>query len=347
MQNISPFHRQMVANGRGIMGITGVKEYQGREYRDNTSSHHTKKRNKEEKEAKNEVLISKEMDSYRQSIWSNERFSGETYVKWEEKRGTVKTRTEQSKSVEELQMERRIINSQLQEMWRKNSILFKEGEEYVFTIHPYDYRLTVEGGEQKDALGFILNQEEIPKNLYQHILSCTRGHRGQWSEEGEGKYRLFWEVKFNTGYDLRELTREEGRFYTETGTDIMELYMHSAKIPSVYRTKASSIYKPYLVRLGKYGLDSVEDMELSIQYKDGFLYDLDEEYGYGPGQKLWGGQKIIERDEKMEEPERKEHIFIQKLFERMKEFIWKIFGPVKTEEKKQEVKGKKRFDVEI
>ena len=49
----------------------------------------------------------------------------------------------------------------------------------------------------------------------------------------------------------------------------------------------------------------------------------------------------------MEEPERKEHIFIQKLFERMKEFIWKIFGPVKTEEKKQEVKGKKRFDVEI
>lgn len=44
MQNISPFHRQTVANGRGIMGITGVKEYQGREYRDNTSSHHTKKK---------------------------------------------------------------------------------------------------------------------------------------------------------------------------------------------------------------------------------------------------------------------------------------------------------------
>ncbi len=330
------------------MGITGIKEYQGREYRDHSSSHYPLKRNKEEKEEENQVPLSKKINSYEQSIWNDEMFLGETYVKREEKRDPVRAAgTEQRKSVEELQMERRIINSQLQEMWRKNSIFFQEGEEYVFTIHPYDYRLTVEGGEQKDTLGVLLNKEEIPRNLYQHILSCVKGHRGQWSEEGEGKYRLFWEVKFNTGYDLRELTREEGRFYTETGTDIMELYMHSPKIPSVYRTKASSIYKPYLVRLGKYGLDSVEDMNLSITYKDGFLYDIDEEYGYGPGQKLWGGQKIIERDEKIGESERKEDMFIQKLLEKIKEFIWKIIGPVKVEEKKQEGKGKKRFDVEI
>lgn len=340
-------HIEISSKGRGIMGITGVKEYQGREYRDNTSSHYTPKRSKEEKEAGNQVQISKEIDFYGQDIWNDERFLGETYVTWEDKRSVVRIRAEQNKSIEELQMERRVINNQLQEMWRKNSIFFQEGEEYIFTIHPYDYRLIVEGGEQKEALGILLNQEEIPKNLYQHILSCTRGHSGQWSEEGEGKYRLFWEVKFNTGYDLRELTREDGRFYTKTGTDIIELYMHSPKIPSVYRTKASSIYKPYLVRLGKYGLDSVKDMELSIQYKDGFLYDMDETYGYGPGQKLWGGQKIIERDENMGEPEGKEHIFIQKLFERMKELIWKIFAPMKTEEKKQEGEGKKRFDVEI
>ena len=38
------------------------------------------------------------------------------------------------------------------------------------------------------------------------------------------KYGIFHNVKELTGYDLRELENVDGKFLTQDGTDILELY---------------------------------------------------------------------------------------------------------------------------
>ena len=61
---------------------------------------------------------------------------------------------------------------------------------------------------------------------------------------------------------------------------------------------------------------AVQHYNLTIGYKDGYLYDLDTSYGYGPGQTAWqdrvrnwyeGGQKEYFR-EREEELKREENI---------------------------------------
>ncbi len=63
-----------------------------------------------------------------------------------------------------------------------------------------------------------------------------------------------------------------------------------------------SRYEAAYRRVATAGWDGTTDYNLTIGYKDGYLYDLDTSYGYGPGQTAWqdrvrnwyeGGKKNI------------------------------------------------------
>lgn len=75
-------------------------------------------------------------------------------------------------------------------------------------------------------------------------------------------------------------------------------------------------YEAAYRRVATAGWDGTTDYNLTIGYKDGYLYDLDTSYGYGPGQTAWqdrvrnwyeGVQKEYFR-EREEELKREENI---------------------------------------
>ncbi len=48
-------------------------------------------------------------------------------------------------------------------------------------------------------------------------------------------------------------------------------------------------YEDAYRRVATAGWERTTDCNLTIGYKDGYLYDLDTSYGYGPGQTAWQG----------------------------------------------------------
>lgn len=46
-------------------------------------------------------------------------------------------------------------------------------------------------------------------------------------------------------------------------------------------------YSGYYKRTAQEGWNGSQDFDLTIGYKNGFLYDIDTDYGYGPGQTGW------------------------------------------------------------
>lgn len=181
-----------------------------------------------------------------------------------------------------------------------NSLLKENGVEVpcdadmTFSIDPYDYKLKVSGLEDKDLASKVenvLNSGDNSKNLYAHIYISGNGSDYVKSEQLPydkcQKLSLFLEVKNNTGYDLRDCVSKNGTFYAPDGTDVIDAYMNSKKIPENYRTDVISTYVPRLKELARNGFDSVGDLVLKIEYKDGNLCDIGQKNGYGPGQTEW------------------------------------------------------------
>ncbi|MGJ0302106.1 DUF4885 domain-containing protein [Aliarcobacter cryaerophilus] len=196
--------------------------------------------------------------------------------------------------LEEKKFNRESVNTQFQQLLDKYSISIPKDTNLTFTIDPYDYKVTVSGLDDKNLSSLIedvLNTASNSKELFSHIYNSTLDNNSQVSKEKSDKKTLFHEIKNRTGYDLRELENVDGKFLTQDGTDILELYktgvINSKNIPEEYKGMVFELYSGKLTELGKKGFENVPDLVLSIDYKNGSFYDLGQSENFGTGKTKW------------------------------------------------------------
>ncbi|MCT7445375.1 DUF4885 domain-containing protein [Aliarcobacter cryaerophilus] len=196
--------------------------------------------------------------------------------------------------LEEKKFNREAVNTQFQQLLDKYSISIPKDKNLTFTIDPYDYKVSVGGLDDKNLSSLIedvLNTASNSKELFSHIYNSTLDNNSQVSKEKSDKKTLFHEIKNRTGYDLRELENVDGKFLTQDGTDILELYktgvINSKNIPEEYKGMVFELYSGKLTELGKKGFENVPDLVLSIDYKNGSFYDLGQSENFGTGKTKW------------------------------------------------------------
>jgi hypothetical protein len=195
---------------------------------------------------------------------------------------------------------RKMVTSEINELFEENGIEIPEGTTLTFTIDPYDCNLTVSGTDDEDLtskIESVLNSGSNSQNLWLHICDSSSGdyiESSQMTSEKQKKFEAWDEVLANTGIDLRDCTNKDGTFYTSDGVDVIELYMNNTTIPSEYQSSVTSYYEPILRELAEEGFDSSDDLVLSIDYKDGSLYDVGQTNGFGEGQTVWIDDLISE-----------------------------------------------------
>ncbi len=188
-----------------------------------------------------------------------------------------------------IQHDRNAITAQIKQLFQDNHIIIPSNVSLKFSINPYDYTLKVTGSDDENLINTmekILNTCENSKNLYEHISKAARnsGDSTQLTKEKKEKHSLYWTIKHETGYDLRELKHENGRFYTEDGKDILDIFKNHSNIPAAYRSDVLGYYTPILQKFMKTGFHDGNDLILSIGYKNGELFDIGQTKMFGPGQ---------------------------------------------------------------
>ncbi len=194
---------------------------------------------------------------------------------------------------------RRQITSIINQTFEKLGIVIPDGSEFSLSVDPYDYKIHVYGLDEElaEQIENALNTGENGFNLYSHILYCNPAQLGapeppQYSGM-DFKGMIYRIVKDFTGYDIRELENKDGKFLTPDGRDVWDVVKEKynemceqdgvSSLPGFSINDTHAIYRT----IAKVGWDNQPDKNMSLIYKDGFLYDPDTEYGYGPGQTEW------------------------------------------------------------
>src|SRR5574344_564109 len=157
--------------------------------------------------------------------------------------------------LEEKKFNRESVNTQFQQLLDKYSISIPKDTNLTVTTDPYDDKITVSGLNYKNLSSLIedvLNTASNSKELFSHIYNSTLDNNSQVSKEKSDKKTLFHEIKNRTGYDLRDLENIDGKFLTQNGTDILELYkigvINSKNIPEEYKGMVFEIYSGKLTK---------------------------------------------------------------------------------------------------
>lgn len=192
-------------------------------------------------------------------------------------------------SVERKVFNRQKVNGQLHDLFSTNGINIPLNTNLRFTIDPNNFKLTV--NESKDEalanqLENLLNTDNNARELFFHIMKSRSDDSTQFTPKSLEKFRLVNQIKTVTGYNLKDLEIVDGKFITEDGTDIFEIYKEQL-LKNPYTAKhaniAASHYGSQLHELAKNGFDSIPDLILSIDYENGSLHDIGQKKNYGTG----------------------------------------------------------------
>ncbi|WP_281884767.1 DUF4885 family protein [Paenibacillus sp. YYML68] len=189
---------------------------------------------------------------------------------------------------------RQQVNGQLKQLLDKNSVHIPDGVKLTFTIDPNNYRLMVSGTEDEDLrsqLELVLNSGRNSKELFFHIIGSRAPDSEQFTQEKYEKFNLVRNIQTVTGYHLKDLSVVNGKFVTEDGSDIFDIFVKSyGNHP--YTSKqdaahAAAYYGPILDSLARRGFDAIPDLILSVNYENGSLYDIGQSLNYGTGRTSW------------------------------------------------------------
>ena len=181
--------------------------------------------------------------------------------------------------------QREQVNNQIGELLKEAGISIPTGTNLTFTVNPNDFSVSVSGSKDELLLRQIeqlFNTEQNGQELYRHIFKSLDVESSQRSEEAERKYSLISTLR-TTGYDLSKLERKDGKFLTPDGQDVFELYLNKMRANPYeknYVMAAASHYGPTYYELTKNGFDALPDLTLSINYADGKLQDVGQQYNY-------------------------------------------------------------------
>lgn len=189
------------------------------------------------------------------------------------------------------------INDVVNHLFRKNGIAISEDTALRLTVDPYDYYIHAEGVDEEMAgrIEAALNQAKMDTIFYQHIYSCNPQNYNetppdQYLQGDREKMVLYHFVDKLTGLDLRKLENRDGKYYTPDGEELWSV-LEKKYADLVAENKADAFglgeYKAAYDRIAKNGWDKSTDCNLSLDYKNGYLCDIDMEHGYGQGQTEW------------------------------------------------------------
>lgn len=188
---------------------------------------------------------------------------------------------------------RQKVNDQLKDLFEKYQISIPNGTKLTFTIDPNNFKLTVSGTEDKNLINQleeVLNSAHNSKELFLHIIQSRSDDSTQFTREKYDKFHLVRAIQNVTGYNLKDLAIMDGKFVTEDGTDIFELYKNGLR-KNPYDAEGAGImaahYGPQLYALARNGFDSIPDLFLSIDYENGSLHDIGQKESYGTGKTDW------------------------------------------------------------
>lgn len=189
------------------------------------------------------------------------------------------------------------INESVNNLFREYGITIPEDAEFRLTVDPYDYYIHAEGVDEElaERIEAALNQGKNGYNLYQHIYMCNPQNYNetppyQYLQGDREKMVLYHFVDKLTGLDIRELENRDGKFYTPDGQELWSVLSEKyAELVAENKADAASLgeYRAAYDRIAKDGWDKSTDCNLSLDYKNGCLYDIDMVHGYGPGQTEW------------------------------------------------------------
>lgn len=185
------------------------------------------------------------------------------------------------------------VNQQIGVLFNRNHIQVPEGMNLTFAISPIDYLVKVSGTDDErliQQIETVLNSGENSKELFAHIIGSRSDDSSQFTTERYGKYQVVREMYEVTGYHLKDLKVVDGKYVTNDGRDLLDVYKEALRRDPVLKhtaTEAAAHYGPELTKLAKAGYDSIPDLVLSIDYKNGSLRDVGQSKRYGAGDTEW------------------------------------------------------------
>lgn len=202
---------------------------------------------------------------------------------------------------------RRRMNETINQLFEENGIAVPEGSDLRLRVDPYEYKIHVSGVDEALAkrIEDILNKGKNGAYLYEHIEWCNPKYNGfkqpkqyLWDTAVQEKAVIWHFVNDLTGYDIRKLENKNGIIYTPDGRNLWDVMKeeYGKRFADADTTGASlrSVYDDYQIYV-KEGWSNEEERGLTIGYRNGFLYDIDTEHGYGPGQDEWL-KKLMEQN---------------------------------------------------
>ncbi len=203
--------------------------------------------------------------------------------------------------------DREKVNSQFQSLLDKYNISIPQDTKLSFTIDPNTLKATVTGTEDETlakSIEDVINTADNAKQLFLHISSSRSDDSTQYNAESSSKYGLVQNIKDVTGYNLKDLEIKDGKFVTENGIDVFEIYakkINENPNKSDF-TKQMTLASDgaELAKLARNGFDSVPDLVLSIDYQNGSFYDVKQSENFGTQKSGWIKElKQARRDEEL------------------------------------------------
>ena len=204
-------------------------------------------------------------------------------------------------SLSQTEFDRQMVNSQINNILKKNGIDLADGHEFSFRVAPYTYEISVDGVdfETKMKVEKALNVGSNGENLYKHIRASAT-HEGvqsvQITKDGTLKNRLYYDVSNMLGLDVRTLSEKNGTYYTNSGEDIIALFNRSADeskmIPDTHKAGVKEKFAELVRQISSRGWNNMADMFLSIGYNQSGLIDKYQDYGFGATSREWLENKL-------------------------------------------------------
>ena len=167
--------------------------------------------------------------------------------------------------------DREKVNSKFQSLLDKYNISIPQDTKLSFTIDPNTLKATVSGTTDSalaKSVEDVINTADNAKQLFLHIMSSRSDDSTQYNGASGSKFNLTQNIKNVTGYNLKDLEIKDGKFVTEDGTDVFEIYTkkinENPKLSDFTKQMTLGSDGAELAKLAKNGFDSVPDLVLSI-----------------------------------------------------------------------------------
>lgn len=176
---------------------------------------------------------------------------------------------------------RQMVNTQFQNILSNIGINLDSIDNITLSIEPFDYKLKVSGIENEEFIKQLedaLNKDNNSNQLFFHILhNCSTNI----SDDVRTKYRALKDFQNVTGLDLRNFDQVKDAFINKDGKNALDVYKEALKttksVPTEFKGNAYSYFESLLGKISKRKFSEISDLNLSIGYKNGRLYDISNE----------------------------------------------------------------------